>query len=114
MTCGFRPQGRRRGVAPGPRAVTLRSPPQWFRDLGRLLAIALGGAVGGLARYGVGRAMSAPDRGWPWSTFMVNVSGAFALALLLVVVLEVLPPHRYVRPLLGTGFLGAYTTFGTW
>jgi CrcB protein len=42
---------------------------------------------------------------------VINGSGAFVLALLLVVVGEVLPPTTYVRPLLGTGFCGAWTTF---
>lgn len=44
---------------------------------------------------------------------MINLSGAFALSLLLVLVLEVFPPTRYVRPALGTGFIGAFTTFSS-
>lgn len=83
------------------------------RRAGVLAAIALGGAGGGLARYGVDQVL--PDRnGFPWATFAVNVTGAFVLAALLVLVLERWPPNRYVRPLLAVGFLGAYTTFSTW
>lgn len=49
------------------------------------------------------------------TTFAINVSGAFLLALLLVYVLEIWPPTRYVRrPFAGVGFLGAFTTFSTW
>lgn len=44
---------------------------------------------------------------------MINVSGAFALGLLGVLMVERLPPTHYVRPLAGTGFIGAFTTFST-
>jgi CrcB protein len=80
------------------------------------MVVFAGGLGGGLARYLVGRAWPTPLRGFPWNTFAVNVSGSFALAVLLVVV-EVLAHRthvglvRYLRPALGTGFLGAFTTF---
>jgi CrcB protein len=45
--------------------------------------------------------------------FAVNTAGAFVLGLLLVLVLEVLPPTTYLRPLVGTGFCGALTTFSS-
>jgi CrcB protein len=73
----------------------------------------LGGCLGGIARYGVTRAWPTPQHTFPWATFVINASGAFVLALLLVVVNEVLPPTTYVRPLLGTGFCGAWTTFSS-
>jgi CrcB protein len=76
-------------------------------------AVFAGGCVGGLARYGVTRAWPTPTADFPWATFVVNLSGAFVLALLLVVVNEVLRPTTYVRPLLGTGFCGAWTTFSS-
>jgi CrcB protein len=75
--------------------------------------VASGGFAGGLARYGVGRAWPTPAGGFPWSTWAVNTSGAFLLGLLLILVLEVLPPSRYVRALVGTGFCGALTTFSS-
>jgi len=73
----------------------------------------LGGCLGGIARYGVTRAWPTPQHAFPWATFAINASGAFVLALLLVVVNDVLPPTTYVRPLLGTGFCGAWTTFSS-
>ena len=76
--------------------------------------IALGGFAGGLARYGLGLAFPAAHGGFPGATFGINVSGSFILALLIVFVLEVWPPTTYVRPLIGVGFCGAYTTFSTW
>lgn len=75
--------------------------------------IALGGFAGGLARYGLGLAFPAAHGDFPAATFGINVSGSFILALLIVFVLEVWPPTTYIRPLIGTGFCGAYTTFST-
>ena len=79
-----------------------------------LAAIAVGGALGGAARYGMERALPTAPDAFPWATFAVNVSGSLALAVLLVFVLEIWPPTRYVRPFAAIGFLGAYTTFSTW
>jgi fluoride exporter len=76
-------------------------------------AIALGGALGAPARYGVAQLVHSPGTGFPWATFWTNVSGSFALGVVLVCVIEKYPPTRYVRPFVATGFLGAYTTFST-
>jgi CrcB protein len=78
-----------------------------------LAAIALGGALGAPARYGVSTLIHVEPDGFPWATFWTNVSGSFALGLLLILILERFPPTRYVRPFLATGFLGAYTTYST-
>ena len=80
---------------------------------GSVVAVAAGGFVGGLARYLVGLAWPAPAGSIPWAIFTVNTAGAFVLALLLVLVLEVLPPTTYLRPAIGTGFCGALTTFSS-
>lgn len=82
-------------------------------NAGVVLAVFVGGFFGGLARYGIGEAFPTPNSRFPWATFAINLGGAFLLALLLVLVLEVLPPTRFVRPALGTGFLGAFTTFSS-
>jgi CrcB protein len=79
-----------------------------------LLAIAVGGALGGAARYLIEQALPTARDAFPWATFAINVSGSLALAVLLVFVLEIWPPTRYVRPFAAIGFLGAYTTFSTW
>lgn len=78
-----------------------------------LAAIAAGGALGAPARYAVAQWVGAPGAGFPWATFWTNVSGAFILGTLLVVLLRRYPPQRYLRPFAATGFLGAYTTFST-
>ena len=77
------------------------------------LAIAAGGAIGGTMRHAVSLVVPDGSDGFPWGTFVENVSGAFVLALLVVYLVEVWPPSRYTRPFLATGVLGGYTTFST-
>jgi CrcB protein len=79
-----------------------------------LAAISAGGVVGASARYGVGLALPHGPDGWPWSTFLINTSGCFLIGVLMVLILEVWVAHRLVRPFLGVGVLGGYTTFSTY
>jgi CrcB protein len=74
-------------------------------------AIALGGAIGAPARYGVAQFIHVARDTFPWATFWTNISGSFALGLFLVWILQRFPPTRYVRPFVATGFVGAYTTY---
>ncbi|HTQ69271.1 MAG TPA: fluoride efflux transporter CrcB [Solirubrobacteraceae bacterium] len=78
-----------------------------------LAAIAAGGALGAVARVWIGRHVTSAGGSWPWATLVINVSGSFALAYLATRLQERLPQSTYRRPLLGTGFCGAYTTFST-
>jgi CrcB protein len=80
---------------------------------GVLLAIAIGGALGALARYGISRGIHVPKDGFPWATFWTNIGGAFVLGLFLTVAIERFPARRYPRPFFAIGFLGAFTTFST-
>ena len=77
------------------------------------LLVALGGVAGSLARAAIGSAFPHHTAAWPWSTVIVNIAGSGALAFLLVVLLERFPAARLARPLLGTGFMGGFTTFST-
>jgi fluoride exporter len=78
----------------------------------RLVSVMVGGTVGAVARWGVELAVPSVG-GFPLATFLINVTGAFGLGLVGVVLLERLPPTRHLRPLLMIGFFGAYTTFST-
>ena len=77
-----------------------------------VMAVAVGGALGAPARYVLGRSLH-ESAGVPLATLTVNLTGAFVLGMLLVLVGERLAPTRYVRPFFGTGVLGAYTTYST-
>jgi CrcB protein len=113
------------GASPGPGAVeprqlghdATRARPlarwrDWLRGRGPIYAvIALGGFAGGDARYALGLVWPDVPGQYPWTTFGINVAGAFVLALVLVLILEAWDAPTWLRPLVGTGFLGAFTTF---
>ncbi|CAB1129323.1 Putative fluoride ion transporter CrcB [Candidatus Hydrogenisulfobacillus filiaventi] len=75
--------------------------------------VALGGALGSLARYHVGRLVGlAWGRLFPLGTWIINVSGSFAIGLTAALAARhVLAPAAL--QLTETGFIGAYTTFST-
>jgi fluoride exporter len=79
-----------------------------------LAVISAGGALGALARYGLGTAFQAPTGGFPWATFAVNVTGCLLIGVLMVLVTDVWTGRRHLRPFLGVGVLGGYTTFSTY
>lgn len=81
-----------------------------FRRLDVVAAVLLGGFAGGAARYATVRAWPTGSSGFPWSTLAVNLAGAAVLGAL-VVLAGTVWRSRYARPLLGTGFCGALTTF---
>lgn len=73
-------------------------------------AVAAGGALGSLGRYGLGQLLPGIEDGWPVATFAVNVTGALLMGLL-VATLEVWPVPGWVRPFAATGVLGGWTTY---
>ena len=83
------------------------------RDRRELVAIFAGGMLGALARVGVLQIGIPNAPAWPWATFAVNILGAFLLGYFTTRLQERLPLSAYRRPLLGTGFCGALTTFST-
>ncbi|MGE9807202.1 MULTISPECIES: fluoride efflux transporter FluC [unclassified Janibacter] len=79
--------------------------------LGLVAAVAAGGAAGSVGRWGVSSALPSAHDGFPWGTTVVNLSGALLMGLL-VAWLTVRPgTHPFVRPVLGVGVLGGWTTF---
>ena len=76
-----------------------------------LVSIALGGALGAVLRHAL-VVVEPDDSGFPWTTFGINVVGAFLLALLPAS--EWVRRHHLLPPLLGTGVLGGFTTLSTW
>jgi CrcB protein len=78
------------------------------------LIVGAGGFLGAIARHGVNLALARLWTGpFPLGTFLINVSGSFALGLVGSFAAERLELDPAWRLLVGTGFLGAYTTFST-
>ena len=77
--------------------------------------VAMGGAVGAVGRYQLGRAVTSiagPNTGFPWGTLSANILGSLAMGLLI----GWLARHtgagsENLRLLLGVGLLGGFTTF---
>lgn len=79
-----------------------------------LLVIAAGGVLGALLRYQLGRWWPSPVPQFPWTTLIINVSGCLVIGCFMVMITERWSPHALVRPFIGTGLLGGYTTFSTY
>lgn len=99
-----------------PGADRLRTPaPLPLRGQALVVAVvALGGALGATARYGLSLWWPHQVGGFPWATFWTNVVGCAAIGVLMVVITEVWAAHRLARPFFGTGVLGGFTTFSTY
>ncbi|MET1132273.1 MAG: CrcB family protein [Aeromicrobium sp.] len=81
-----------------------------------LALVLVGGAVGTAARALLADAFPVHDGTWPWATFGVNVSGSFLLGVLVALVSTREGGSgrwRLVRPALGAGVLGGFTTYST-
>ena len=82
-------------------------------DAAVLGVIALGGVLGAEARYGLSVWQPHQPGQWPATTWWINIAGSFLLGVLMVLVTELTAPHRLLRPFLGVGVLGGFTTFST-
>jgi len=80
----------------------------------RVALVALGGAIGSVARYGVG-ALAAQFLGpsFPWGTLLVNLSGSFLIALVMHLALSGTAISLELRIFLTTGILGGFTTYSS-
>lgn len=83
-------------------------------QFGILLAVALGGALGSLARYFIaGTVQSAAWPGFPWGIFVVNISGGLIMGIIVELGALKLTLTPELRAFLTVGVLGGYTTFST-
>jgi CrcB protein len=80
----------------------------------KYLAVAVGSALGGMARYFVANTwlgqFAAP---FPAATFFINISGSFILGFFATLAAEKLNLSPHLQLAVAVGFLGAYTTFST-
>jgi CrcB protein len=80
----------------------------------RILLIALAGALGTLARYGLGGLVQRSlGSGFPWGTFAVNVIGCFLFGCVWALAEERFVISSETRFIVLVGFMGAFTTFST-
>jgi CrcB protein len=79
-----------------------------------LATIAAGGATGAAARYLIGATWPTPAGAFPVGTLAINVLGCALIGVLMVLITDVWSSQRLLRPFLGTGVLGGFTTFSTY
>ncbi|MFH8385349.1 fluoride efflux transporter CrcB [Kitasatospora sp. NPDC018058] len=98
-----------------PAAAAVRRRPPVLRGQGPAVAVvAVGGAIGALARYAAGLGWVTGPTAFPWTTLLINVVGCAVIGVFLVVITEGRPAHPLLRPFFGTGVLGGFTTFSTY
>ncbi|MYX95086.1 fluoride efflux transporter CrcB [Streptomyces sp. SID486] len=103
------PETRTPGIRPAPGRHS-----EWRAQAPVVTVVAVGGALGAVGRYALTLAWPTPPGSFPWATFWTNVSGCAAMGVLMVLVTDVWAAHRLLRPFLGTGVLGGFTTFSTY
>ena len=80
----------------------------------RVAVVAIGGALGAVARYGVALLVARFwTRDFPLATFLINITGSFILGFFATMAAERTAIDPLLRLLIATGFVGAYTTFST-
>jgi fluoride exporter len=79
-----------------------------------LAVVAAGGTCGAAVRHGIGVALPHEPGGWPWSTLLVNGTGCLLIGVLMAALARFGTERGLLRPFLGVGVLGGYTTFSTY
>lgn len=106
--------GRTRTAPLNGRPLTAPSPGLFRAHRDLLPVIAAGGALGSLARWGLTEAMPYSAGEFAWPILVANVTGAAALGVLMAFALGPWSHARRLRPFLGVGVLGGFTTFSTY
>ncbi len=79
-----------------------------------IIVVAIGGAFGAVARYGVNiGAVQVFGHGFPWGTMVVNILGSFLMGIAIAKFAQMDNVSQELKTLCVTGFLGAFTTFST-
>lgn len=84
-----------------------------METVAKIFSVALGGAFGALARYGVSLLFAGKLTPFPFATFFINITGSFLIGFLLYLFTNKFEVSENLRLAILAGFLGAYTTFST-
>lgn len=79
-----------------------------------LIAVAAGGAIGAVGRYGLNVAFPFEPGEFDVATLIANTVGGLLIGILMITVTEVAPGLSGIRPFVGVGILGGFTTFSTY
>jgi CrcB protein len=74
-------------------------------------AVMAGGGVGATARYLLGELGPTTPPSFPWVTFLINLTGAFALGAVMTLLATAWLSTEYVKPFVATGVIGSFTTW---
>lgn len=78
------------------------------------LLVGLGGALGAMARYGIGTAVPVPANGFPLATALINIAGSLAMGVLIGVLAKTTPQYQNeIRLFVAVGIFGGFTTFSS-
>jgi CrcB protein len=94
-------------------AIDQLSVPTLRLSIPALVAIFVGGALGTVSRYELDARHPIAPGHFPWVTLLINLSGSFAIGLLVPLVDRVTPRAPLARPFLIVGLLGGWTTYST-
>ncbi len=75
------------------------------------LWVALGGGLGAIGRYGL--SLMIPSQEFPWSFFVINLSGSFVIGIIMALAIDYAILSQDIRLFIAVGMLGGYTTFST-
>lgn len=79
----------------------------------KIISVAIGGALGATARYGLNLLFYKSFEPFPFATFFINITGSFLIGFLFVLFTDRIGINENLRLAIFVGFLGAYTTFST-
>jgi CrcB protein len=80
----------------------------------KILSVAIGGALGAVARYLINISPVANVfEKFPFPTFLINIIGSFLIGFLMILFADKIPVNENIRMAVIVGFLGAFTTFST-
>lgn len=79
----------------------------------QLLLVFVGGGIGSVLRYIIGKYLNSPETGIPYGTFAANILGSFIIGIILGLALKYNSISSNTILFVAVGFCGGFTTFST-